>query len=520
MTNARALQTLSKHLLLCTGLCTLTAAPLGCATEQKKLPPRVTVAPREAQIARISKAKGIDRRILLTAAYTQSNFGQPSDEGLAAKSTRASFYAMPVASTGPIDKSDVVSNTKLIAVRMSEMAKANPPKDPFDWLLLAAHAIVGQATDDPNIRDLALRTVLVELIEAYNTGFTTVTREADDREMTISVPPLIDQKQIRYSNLNERQVQYVNGFRFRQDFGADFFLAGPESARTSNKTAEDTPRMLLVWCPGGNLVCLEHFRKTTDTPVHFLTTHTLEGQMESIQFHPVVSDLSWYGQTIENTIIVAITGQAGRSPQTFRPDWLDFDEYSSLRRLLRNILDQTLRKFFGAVVAEDQMADSAFLRSIILEYRPALRDEWGIPHPEEEPDLTLPSFWDSALFWEVMDSTRGPRALEQMLVSQPQMGKVYSSVDVPFNVLITDDVRLIEVYQDVPFTALGKQPWERVLKREVNPSRRRKESFTHPFARPGSLAGEHRAVKLVARGAAGELLASQIIRFSIKGLQP
>jgi hypothetical protein len=491
-----------------------------CATEQKKLPPKTSVAPREAQITRISKAEGIDRRILLTAAYTQSNFGRPSDPDLAAKSTRASFYAMPIASTGPIDKNDVESNSKLLAARISEMAKADQPKDPFDWLVLAAHSIVGQATDDPNIRDLALRTVLVELIETYNNGFTTSAREGDDRELTITVSPLPEQQQIRYNNLNERQVQYINGFRFRQDFGADFFLAGPETARAAEKTALEAPHLLLVWCPGGNLVCFEHFRKTSDTPVHFLATHTLEGQLESIQFHPVLNDVSWYGKPLENVIVVAIAGQAGRTPETFQPDWLDFEEYSSLRRLLRNVLDQTLRKFFGAVEAEKLLSDPAFIRSVIKEFRPAVREEWAIQRPEGEPDLSLPYFWDSDLFWEVMESNRPPRAREQLLIAQPKIGKEYTTVDVPISLLLTEDVRLIEVYQDAPFAGPDAQPWERVIKREVNPSIRRKEEFTHPFTRPAALSGDHRAIKIVARGSGGELLSSQIMRFAVKGLRP
>lgn len=258
----------------------------GCGSERKKLQTGRSTGKVENAVNSIAAEKQISPRILLVAAHTQSNFGAPSDPALMRQTARASYYAMPIASTGPIDGNDITANTRLLAGKMSEIAKASPPQKPFDWLVVAANVIVGQVADDPNVRDLEIRSVLVELISSYNRGFSAIA--AGD---TIALPPLPEQQQIVTTNLDERQIQYINGFRFRKDYGSDFFLAGPSQANVTEKDKSTTPRLLLIWCPAGNLICLDSYRTNKDSPVHFLVTQSLDGQLETTQYYPISQDL-------------------------------------------------------------------------------------------------------------------------------------------------------------------------------------------------------------------------------------
>jgi hypothetical protein len=462
----------------------------------------------------VARQQQIAPRVLLAAAYSQSSFGQPSDPGLMQAAGRPSLYALPIATTGPIAGNDVVANSRLLAGKMAEVARASSPADPFDWLVIAANIIVGQVTEDTNFRDLALRSVLLDLVATYNRGFSTVTGTD-----TIALPSLSENEQIKASDLDERQSQYINGFRLRRDFGSDFFLAGPDLGSVAEKDTNTVPRLLVIWCPSNNLVCLEHYRTNKTTPVHFLATRSMDGGLETTQFYPVAQDLVWYGNTLKNTTILAVSGLAGRTRENFRPDWLAFNEYASLRVIIRNIFDQTLRKFFGPEQADKMLADANTFRSNTSEFRTPAKDQLGFEPPEGASDYGLPVFWDSDVFFEVLTAERPSRIKEQMLISSPAVGQEFSNSDVPFRITLTDDIRMIEIYQDFIPTAAHKSPWDLAIKREVNPQTRKIETFTHPFTRPGSLPSNHRAVKIVARGEGGELLASQVIRFQVRTIK-
>lgn len=486
----------------------------GCGSERKKLRPKLPVSRTEEQMSSIARQNQIEPRILLVAAHSQSAFGQPSDGALAESIGRASFFAMPVATTGPIGGNDVVANTRLLASKMSDIARASPPKDPFDWLVIAANIIVGQTTDDPNTRDLGLRTALLDLVTGYNQGFS-ATSGLD----TIRLPPLPESQQIQAAKLDERQIQYINGFRLRKDFGSDFYLAGPDVGPVIEKDAAKIPNLLVIWCPGSNLVCFDHFRANKTTPVHFLATRSLDGQMETTQFYPVAQDLPWHGKILKNTTLLAISGLAGRARENYRPDWLLFPEYSSLRSIVRNIFDQTVRKFLGAQEADKLLADPATFRKYVVPYVGTKLTPIGTEFPEGSLDYSLPVFWDQALFQEILEAERPPRVKEQLVVLSPVIAEDFVSTDVPFKILLSDDVRQIEIFQDRVVTQPKQSPWDLILKREVDPAERKTETFTHPFTRPGALVPPHRAVKILARGQSGEIVASTIIRFQVRPIK-
>jgi hypothetical protein len=501
---------IGRSLVMALALTTL----FGCGSERKKLQTGKSTGQVENSVNAIASEKQISPRILLVAAHTQSSFGAPSDPGLMRQTARSLYYAMPVASTGPIDGNDIAANTKLLAGKMSEIAKASPPQKPFDWLVIAANVIAGQVADDPNVRDLEIRSVLVELINTYNRGFSAVA--AGD---TVALAPLPEQQRIVTTDLDERQIQYINGFRFRKDYGSDFFLAGPTQPTTAEKDKSATPRLLIIWCPASNLVCLDSYRTNKDSPVHFLVTRSLDGQLETTQYYPILQDLSWYGSILKNTTIIAISGQAGRTPANFQPDWIDFEGYASLRTIIRNVFDQTLRKFFGAADADKLLADPALFRNNVVELKPALKAGLGVTFPDGALDTNLPVFWDSGIFWELLTDSRPVRIREQILISSPTTGMEFDSADVPFSILLTDDVRSIELFQDSAVTDARPDPWELVLKREVDPATRRRETFTHPFTRRGALTSNHRAIKLVARDSTGTVLASKIVRFQVRTIK-
>jgi hypothetical protein len=486
----------------------------GCGSERKKLRPPSPESRTQEVLSGVARQNQMEPRVLLTAAHSQSAFGQPSDFGLTQGTGRASYFAMPVGTTDPIANGDVVANARLLASKMVEIAKASPPRDSFDWLVIAANVIVGQTSDDPNARDLALRATLLDLIATYNRGFS-----ATSGTETLTIPALPDNQHILANKLDERQLQYISGFRLRRDFGSDFYLAGADLGEPALKDTAKVPKLLVIWCPGSNLTCLEHFRANKTTPVHFLATRALDGQMETTQFYPVAQDVTWHGQILANTTVLAVSGLAGRSKENFRPDWLGFSEYVSLRTIIRNIFEQTLRKFFGAADADQKLADPNTFRQHVLTFHGATKTPLAITFPEGAMDFGLPVFWDNTLFFETLTSEQQPRIKEQLVVASPLTAQDFFTADVPFRMTLSDDVRLIEIFQDVAVSDANPSPWDLVIKREVDPSLRRIESFSHPFTRAGALPSPHRAVKIVARGPKGEILTSSVVRFQVRNIK-
>lgn len=541
---------------------------MACNAEKKRFEPDSSRGPKVQIIAQAAQDKGISERILLTAAYVQSNFGQAEGLGGASPvSGRTPVFGLERSQLGEGESNDLRANAETLAAKIKRMADSRAPRDTFDWLLLTALAIVGDGSSaleasasDANLRDVSVRIVLLGLINAHNAGFAAI---LPNNEVFV-VAPANDDEKIDLKKLDQGQSRYIGNFRFSKDFASDMFVQGNRRAEIEDKPggailgrpsrsntmpvgtpligdnppastsaaapvpgailptlpapvpapAPEFPRLVIRWCPASTLACFEHLRQTEESPSHFLAYRGRSGQTEIIQFHDIVKDLKWYDSTQRNTISITVVGLAGQNKDTFKPDWIDWEDYVGLRQTLQSIVQQTGRDLLGKDM-DAQLKDPEWLSKNIVEQWPGQPGVGGVP--AGKPDFLLPAFWDTQVFRELLAMTSTPRDVSQVRIESPTEGQVFPGNDVYFSIYPDPDTTEIQIYQDVANPQPGKA-WDLIQKIDSDAGVVKFED-TREFRRVGANGSKARAMRIVCRKADGTLLGTRIVRFVVDGIK-
>lgn len=496
--------------------CAAFLGPLsGCADEKKQAAPRATKGAELSALDAAAKESGIDVRYLVTAAYVQSNFAADAahkEQGPQA-AERDLIFGMPLVGQPPGTPDTLEARAKVLASQMSERAKKHSPSTSFDWLLCAAQVLVGDTEKDPNIRDFQVRMVLLQLIEAFNSGFAVL---APNSQAPDIVPPASEKERVDIKTLDAGRSRYVTGFRFDRNVAAELLVTSNPSAVAGPRQTGDFPKVVLRHCPGSALACFDHFRKSKDTGAHFLAYRTSPGSLELVQFHDVSKDLAWYGKPQDDSIVIVVAGLSGVTASTARTDWLDWEDYVALRRVLVDIITQTARTLRLDIdaVLQGNTFKPAFLDATVKEL--FKEPEETAPIPKGKSGFLLPATWDSGLFREVLRLTTEPRLFGQIRVDAPKVGQSYNGNRAFFAFYPDTEAAEIQLFQDKAGTP--GNPWDLILKRDYSPAQQRFD-YTHEFRRKGVTGTNVRSVKIVARAADGRVLGTRIVRFSLTGIE-
>ncbi|MCA2959050.1 MAG: hypothetical protein IOD12_02275 [Silvanigrellales bacterium] len=506
--------------LLLTGTTFLGAFGLaGCADERKEGVPRNERGPALGALDAAASESGVDVRYLVTAAYVQSNFAADAgrkDQG-PQTAERDPVFGMPLAGQPAGTPDTLAARAKVLASKIAAKAQKLSPANSFDWLLCTAQAIVGDTEKDPNVRDFQVRLVLLQLIDSFNGGFAVL---APGSQAPDVVPPAPEKDRVDVKALDAGRARYVTGFRFDRDVAAELLVASNPDVVAGVRASSAFPKVLLRHCPGNALSCFDHFRKSKDTGAHFLVYRTSQGRLELVQFHDIAKDLNWYGKTQEDAIVLVVAGLSGVEPSTARTDWLDWEDYVSLRRILVDVIGQSARTLRADI--DDNLQGNAF--------KPAFLDA-TVKELFKEPEATastpksqtggqsaflLPVTWDSGLFREILKLPTEPRLFGQIRVDAPKVGQSYNGNRAFFAFYPDTEAAEIQLFQDKAGTP--GNPWDLILKRDYSPAQQRFD-YTHEFRRKGVTGNNVRSVKIVARAADGRVLGTRIVRFALTGIE-
>lgn len=475
-------------------------------------------SPSEA-IASAARERQIDERVLLSAAYVESNFGKDTDFNRATSDQvkRTPLFGMQGSDAVDVKPEDVLANARALASKMSDLSKSLPPTDAVDWLLITAQAVVGNMEHEPaRVRDAALRIVFTELVQVYNSGFFTV---VGDQIVKVAAQP--EDKKIVINPRDRRKLsQFVSDEYYRSDNTQGVFL-GNVDAQTRERAKSETPRIILRWCPASTLKCFEHLRRTTKSPAHYLSFRGLNGDRHFLKLHPNAKDLRWYDEELDNAITIVFSGLAGNTPETLRPDWFDWEDYVAVKRTIDAIVTD-LRGTNEAIGDKSEL----MMRKTIESGLPAFFEgQVALPKtPDGEPDFALPLAWDRDLFRKLLPMNPDPHDQSSIIVETPETGQTYNGTSVTITVHPDIGTANLQIFKDSgnAFSVEGKpvatKLWDQhTLANEEADGRTWEKTFE--FRLPGASRNKVRALKIVCTDAKGNLLSSRIVRFIVDGIQ-
>jgi hypothetical protein len=492
-----------------TAVLTLLFTSFNCGSDNREKKNDQFSGPRSKAILLAARTQGINERALLTASWVQSQFGLQKNLAKANSngSDRTSVFDVREADFKGSKLQDLGESASALAQKIKELAKSQPPKDGFDWLVLTSTAVVGDVGAAP-LKEISLRITLTELINTYNAGFTAILPENEVFVMPAAHPS----ERIELAKLNKGQSRYlVNDLRY----GANTFVEGPKEARREERDKSAVPRILLRSCPGSALRCFDALRNSTETPVHALLYRGKNGERDFLQFHPIGFDLNWYGETAKNVITIAVSGLAGsETPETMSPDWLDWEDYVSISQSVREIY-QNLRGDLPDEVIGSAL-DPANLKKNVLSSQKGVALPDVPTTPAASPEFALPTFWDQELFQSLLALEAAPKPVSKIQIESPKPGQVFAGPLVTFALFPDPESAWVEVYQDERNPQFGKS-WDLILKRDYAPNMGIIE-FRHSFKLKGATKNKGRAIKVVSKNINGQILGSRIIKFGIHQL--
>lgn len=483
-----------------------------CSSQAVKEAPEFSGGPVGRAIRMAAAETKMDERALFLAGFTQSNFGTdarhvsgplPSGEG------RTALFGLRAEDLGKERSDDLYGNARALGQKVAGLAKERPPRDTFDWLLLTAESISGRPSENgDDIRQANVRLVLMDLIRVHNAGFSTTVGDE-----SVIVEKAEQDKVIDIRNLDEGRARYLSQFRFNREYGTDSYLPGNPAALAGDKDPNVTPKVELRWCPRSTLLCFEHLRQAENGASHFMLFQGDRGQTEILQMFDLTKDLHWFDGARKDIISLTIVGAAGLEAQSLRANWFDWEDYVGLRQVVRDVLQETIRRF-QRQDPEPKLKDPAFLRAQVVENLAWPADEAEAKNGWHFP---LPVFWDSELFGELIRQPNAPKRTSLVRVQSPSDGQVIEGTSVSFRIFPDPQSSEVSIYQDRQGATPG-QPWDLILKREWEAGKAEFD-FSHVFRSQGAAKNQTRAVKVVARKADGSLLGTRIVRFTLKGIK-
>lgn len=493
------------------GLCGIMATNLSACrgTKSESGPSQEQVyGPRIGTVLRLAGELGVKERHFMAAGYVGGYFGltdgQKNQQWLA-DSGRSSSLGLDLRRSAELQQQNFRGQMDLLAKDIQDRAERQQPANDFDWLALIAQAVVGDFESDPNTQALQVRLVLMDLIEANNSGFSA---SLNDKEV-YTLPPAGEDEKIDLRLLDPGQLRLINGFRLQGDGLADLAVEGNPKARSGGlRNFGKIPKLVIRLCPSTTLRCFESMRKTSVSAAHFLSYRALNGTRETVQFHDPKFELNWNEEAQKDTVTLMLAGTTGITRETMRPDLFDWEDYVAMRSFIRRAAGRLTQE----IIAENPNAvQREFLRNYVQETL-GLIDEKSM-----QPNFALGPTWDSGLFRELLASDSLPKQLSQVKVEQPTHGQNIAGTVIEGVVYPDSESGQIQIYQDSPEPKADGSAWDLVLKRDVDP-RQRRFDFSHEIRRSGLNGNQMRAMKIVNRKADGTLLGSRIVRLRIEGI--
>jgi len=464
--------------------------------------------PRIGTVLRLAGELGVKERHLMAAGYVGGYFGLTDGQKHQAwlgESARSSSLGLDLRRTAELQSLNFRGQMDILAKDIQLRAERQQPLNDFDWLTLIAQAVVGDFEPDPNISAMQIRMVLMELIEAHNSGFSA---SLNDKEV-YTLRPAGDDERIDLRLLDPGQLRLLNGSRFQSDGLADMVVEGNVKARVGGLRAPGKmPKLVLRLCPSTALRCFEAMRKTSTLGAHFLSYRTMNGNRETIQFHDHKQELVWNDEVQKDTITLMIAGMTGITRETLRPDLFDWEDYVALRSFVRRAAGRVTE---GLNNDNPIAAQRDFIRTQIAETLGVIDEN------AQRPNFALGATWDSALFRELLNSELLPKQLSQVKIEQPLHGQSLAGTVIEGVVYPDAESGQIQIYQDASEPNADGSTWDLVLKRDLDP-RQRRFDFTHEIRRSGLNGNQMRALKVVNRKSDGTLLGARIIRLRMEGI--
>jgi hypothetical protein len=464
--------------------------------------------PRIGTVLRLAGELGVKERHLMAAGYVGGYFGLADGQkhqAWLAESGRSASLALDLRRAAELQSLNFRGQMDLLAKDIQVRAERQQPLNDFDWLTLIAQAIVGDFEPDPNISSIQVRMVLMDLIEAHNTGFSA---SLNDKEV-YTLRPADEDERIDLRLLDPGQLRLLNGSRAQGDGLADLVLEGNTKARVGGVRATGKmPKLVIRLCPSTALRCFEAMRKTSTFPAHFLSYRTMNGNRETVQFHDHKQELVWNDEVLKDTITLMVAGTTGTTRESLRPDLFDWEDYVALRSFVRRAAGRITE---GLNNDNPNAAQREFIRNQIQETTGIIDEN------SPRPNFALGPTWDSELFRELLNSELLPKQLSQVKIDQPLHGQSLSGTVIEGVIYPDAESAQIQIYQDASEPKSDGSTWDLVLKRDLDP-RQRRFDFTHEIRRSGLNGNQMRSLKVVNRKADGSLLGSRVIRLRMEGI--
>ncbi len=470
-------------LALCTASVLLTACGDDNFETDRPISKRSSKA---AAVRSAARANQVDERALLVAAFTQSNFGtELSATGQIPGVTRTSPFGLVGNSTRGTVPQDLAANATSFARAVRDQARLTRPQQPFDWLVLTAHVIVGSNQASP-LGQIQVRLVLNELISRYNNGFSSLLPSGE----SIVVPPAKHPIEVESLDPKRRAILKMP----EKGSDVDTVWNGNGDAGDAVNRPRDLPKIILRWCPASTLVCFDHLRFTAESPSHYMAFRGADQTLQFVQMHALDKDLRWYGSTANNAISITLTGLIGEKQETLRPESFDWGAAVSLQRLTLSIL----KSFENRLLTGTLGNPSQF---VVTENG----KDPTLPNLTLAPDgsisMAMPQFWDSRFFSDLL-MTPSPMPTSTIALAKGTTTRRFPGGSVNLVFKTDKSVSQLHFYADKAPTSPEDPMWELIRRSSVRPGK--SYNFREELAVSGAFGQGQRSLKVVSLNEQGQ----------------
>lgn len=363
----------------------------GCGRESRPEPGSdPTLGSRGSAVEQVAREKGIEPRLLLAAAYSQSRFGAgvAAQESLPGVSRTAPFNLVGegVLGTSEAGAVGLVDGARQIADRVLQRSKDIKPSDSVAWMAVFAGTIASNVVLSDDLARVQRRLVFEDLVRVYNAGFQMILSDGE----VVRLAPAPKPVQVA------RETTIAMGAGVDWPAGGEVW-PGPQEAEVSVRGRAEEPRILLRHCPGSPLMCFDFLRKTTTVGSHFMAFFDANRKLRLIHMHDLSRDLRWYDGVANDVISVTLTGFAEESSLSPDPNWFTWDDLQQLRGALLDVLTVgRARRGQGPSLGGKSLADFVIAEEA---------EQVVFPVPPGQVRFALPRFWDPVLTRAVLDGS-------------------------------------------------------------------------------------------------------------------